>query len=74
MIHKNIEDRLVVAPCSYGASAPSIYIETLGMDDSEARIMALEFETLWLVSCYAPATADEVKREKRVKEWNPAFG
>ena len=59
MVHESMEPFLVTAPNAYGKASPAIYVDQLGMDDFEARVLALEFEHFWTICCYAPATGDE---------------
>ena len=61
MVHNKVTPHICSIPHSYGSAVPAIHIDTLGMDDFEARILTIEFDTLWVVCCYAPATADEEK-------------
>ncbi len=44
LIHESVEPFLSTAPTAYGKAAPAIHIDTLGMDDFEARVLALEME------------------------------
>ena len=61
MIKHTLEPLLVTAPNAYGTAAPAVHIDMLGMDDFEARVLAIETNTLWIVCCYAPATGDEIR-------------
>ena len=74
LIRKDCDPSLVTAPNAYGKSSPAIHVDTLGMDDFEARVLAVETSHLWIVCCYAPATGDEVRQKFRTDTWNPAFG
>ena len=61
LIHRTFEPLLSNAPVSQGSSVPVIYVETLGMDDPDGRIISLELPVMWIVGVYAPATGDEVR-------------
>ena len=41
--------------------------------DGNGRIVALEFEKFWLVSCYTPNSGDGLKNLEYRKEWNKDF-
>jgi hypothetical protein len=60
LILEGYERLLVQPPVSFGQASTSIHLDFLGMEDFEARIIALEFLSLWAVGIYAPATGDEV--------------
>ena len=61
LIRQSVEPLLVTAPNAFGTASPAIHVDMLGMDDFEARVIAIEMQDVWVVTCYAPATGDEAR-------------